>query len=221
MQPTTKTIHAAAPESDVRPLVTPIYETTTFVFENAEALKAYNEGRSTQYLYSRYGNPTVVAVERTLAALDGAEAGLLFSSGMAATASILMGLLSAGDEVICAAAIYGGTLHLLGDVLSRFGITTRFVSTEDLHHIDAVIGPQTKVVWFESPVNPTLRIVDVAKVAGDVRADLLVGHVRSATVGGLRTENTHPFRYRQWLFAQTGTLPSFDAIRDRLAFGTS
>ena len=170
MQPTTKTIHAAAPESDVRPLVTPIYETTTFVFENAEALKAYNEGRSTQYLYSRYGNPTVVAVERTLAALDGAEAGLLFSSGMAATASILMGLLSAGDEVICAAAIYGGTLHLLGDLLSRFGITTRFVSTEDLHHIDAVIGPQTKVVWFESPVNPTLRIVDVAKVAAGCRA---------------------------------------------------
>lgn len=169
-RPTTKTIHAAPPEFDVHPLVTPIYETTTFVFENAAALLAYNEGRSSQYLYSRYGNPTVVAVEKTLAALDGAESALLFSSGMAATASILLGLTSTGDEVICASAIYGGTLHLLHDLLARFGVTTRFVSIDDLHHVDRVIGPKTRIVWFESPVNPTLRIVDVRAVAAGCRA---------------------------------------------------
>ena len=166
----TRAIHAAPADLGVRPLVTPIYETTTFIFENAEALKAYNEGRSSQYLYSRYGNPTVVAVEKTLAALDGAEAALLCSSGMAATATTLMGLTAAGDEVICASAIYGGTLHLLHDLLSRFGVTTRFVSTDDLHQVERVIGTKTRVVWFESPVNPTLRIVDVRAVAAGCRA---------------------------------------------------
>src|SRR5262245_33241125 len=120
----------AAPDAAAHPLVAPIYETTTFVFENTAAVVAYNEGRSAQYLYSRYANPTVVAVERSLAALDGADAALLFSSGMAATATTLAALTNAGDEVICGAAVYGGTFHLLHDLLSRFGVTTRFVSIE-------------------------------------------------------------------------------------------
>lgn len=152
------------------PLTTPIFETTTYVFDNAAEVIAYNEGRSDKYLYSRYGNPTVAAVEQTLAALDGAEAALLFSSGMAATATTLVGHLSAGDEVLCAAAIYGGTLHLLHDLLSRFGITTRFVSAAELASLDRVISERTRVVWFESPTNPVLRCVDVAAVASACRA---------------------------------------------------
>lgn len=152
------------------PLTTPIFETTTYVFDNAAEVIAYNEGRSDKYLYSRYGNPTVAAVEQTLAALDGAAAALLFSSGMAATATTLVGHLSAGDEVLCAAAIYGGTLHLLHDLLSRFGITTRFVSAAELASLDRVISERTRVVWFESPTNPVLRCVDVAAVASACRA---------------------------------------------------
>jgi predicted glutamine amidotransferase len=73
-----------------------------------------------------------------------------------------------------------------------------------------------EVLMRRRPIDDSRAALDIAKVAGDVRADVLLGHVRNASVGGLRTENTHPFRYRQWLFAQTGTLPSFDAIRDRL-----
>ena len=118
------------------PLTTPIYETTTFVFDNAQEVVAYNEGRSNKYLYSRYTNPTVVAVEQKLAALDRAEAALLFSSGHGATATILMAHLKAGDEVVCGAAIYGGTLHLLQDLLARFGVTPRFVSLEELAEPD-------------------------------------------------------------------------------------
>jgi len=154
----------------VAPLTTPIYETTTYLFENAAEVVAFNEGRSAKYLYSRYGNPTVVAVETALAQLDRAEGALLFSSGMAATATTLIGLLKAGDEVVCASAIYGGTLHLLQDLLSKFGIVTRFASFEELSHVSSVLTERTRVVWFESPTNPTLRCVDIARVAEGCRS---------------------------------------------------
>jgi cystathionine beta-lyase/cystathionine gamma-synthase len=121
------------------------------------------------YLYSRYENPTIVAVEQKLAAVDGAEAALLFSSGMAAISTALFGLLTAGDEVVCSAAIYGGTFHIIEDLLPRFGITHRFVSLEDLANPARVLGPKTKMVWFESPINPTLRCVDVRVVADACR----------------------------------------------------
>ena len=152
------------------PLTLPIVETTTFVFENAAEVIAYNEGRSGKFLYTRYGNPTVAAVEASLARLDGAERALLCSSGMAASATTLIGHLRAGDEVVCAAAIYGGTLHLLQDLLSRFGIATRFVSMADLASVETAIGERTRVVWFETPTNPTLRCVDVRRVADGCRA---------------------------------------------------
>ena len=151
-------------------LTTPIYETTTFVFDSAEAVERYNQGKSEQYLYSRYENPTIVAVEEKLAASDGAEAALAFSSGMAATTNALLTLLAAGDEVVCSAAIYGGTLHLLADFLPKFDIRPRFVSLEELREPARVIGERTRVVWFESPINPTLRCIDVAAVAAACRA---------------------------------------------------
>ena len=121
--PATELIHAG--ETDLCaavPLTTPIYATTTFVFDAAEEVLAYNEGRSQKYLYSRYSNPTIVSVEKKLAAIDRAEAALAFSSGMGATATILMALVKAGDEIVCSSAIYGGTLHLLTDLLANFGI---------------------------------------------------------------------------------------------------
>jgi cystathionine beta-lyase/cystathionine gamma-synthase len=157
-------------DRDAEPLATPIYETTTFVFDSAEQVRAYNEGRSGRYLYSRYSNPTVVAVEETLARLEGADSALLFASGMAATSTALLALLQSGDEVVCSAAIYGGTLHLLDDLFPRYGIRPRFVSIEDLQDPARVIGDRTKVVWFESPINPTLRCVDIAAAASACRA---------------------------------------------------
>jgi cystathionine beta-lyase/cystathionine gamma-synthase len=158
------------PFREARPLMPPVYESTTFLFDNAAALRAFNEGRSTGYLYSRYGNPTVVAVERTLARLDGAESALLVASGMAATAAILLAHTRPGDEVVCGAAIYGGTLHLLTDFLATLGIEARFVDLEALTDPDRLFTARTRVVWFESPVNPTLRCVDIQAVADLCRA---------------------------------------------------
>jgi cystathionine beta-lyase/cystathionine gamma-synthase len=150
-------------------LTTPIYETSTFVFDSAADVERYQSGERPAYLYSRYENPTVVAVEEKLARLDGAEASLAFSSGMAATATALIGLLKSGDEVVCSAAIYGGTFHIIDDVLPRFGIERRFASLDELRSPENVIGSRTRVLWFESPINPTLRCVDVARVANACR----------------------------------------------------
>jgi cystathionine beta-lyase/cystathionine gamma-synthase len=152
------------------PSLTPaIYETSTFSMPSAAALQAYQAREREGYFYTRYDNPTVVGVEQKIASLDGGEAALLFSSGQAATTHTLLGLLKAGDEVVCSAAIYGGTHHLLTDLLPRLGIDHRFVPVEDLTKADRVIGPRTRLVWFESPINPTLRCVDVRAVAAMCR----------------------------------------------------
>ncbi|CAN5845183.1 PLP-dependent aspartate aminotransferase family protein [soil metagenome] len=161
---------AAGLSTDVQPLTTPIYETTTFVFDSAQEVRDYNEGRSGKYLYTRYGNPTVTAVERKLAKLELTGIALLFASGQAATTTALLGLLKAGDEIVCSSAIYGGTLHLIEDLLTKFGIRARFATLEELAQPDAVLSPATKLLWFESPINPTLRCVDIAAVAGACRA---------------------------------------------------
>jgi cystathionine beta-lyase/cystathionine gamma-synthase len=170
MRPATQIVQGSqGVNRDADPLTTPIYETTTFLFDSAEEVRAYNEGRSTKFLYSRYGNPTTVAVEKTIADVEGAEMAMLFASGMAATSTALLGLLKSGDEVVCSAAIYGGTLHLLADLFPHFGIGARFVTIEELRQPECVIGPKTKVVWFESPINPTLRCVDVAAIGAACR----------------------------------------------------
>jgi len=164
--PITEALHAGdGAWPDAAPLTTPIYATSTYLFANAAELEAYQQGKGHKYIYSRYANPTVQAVEKKVAALEGAESALLTSSGMAATATALFGLLQSGDEVVCSAAIYGGTLQVIAQQLSRFGVSARFVSLEQLARPESLCGSKTKVVWFESPINPTLRCVDVAAVA--------------------------------------------------------
>lgn len=168
--PDTTVLHLGEGASaEASPLTTPIYTATTFVFQNAAELEAYQRGGSSKYIYSRYANPTVEAAEAKLAALEGGEAALVTASGMAATATALFGLLRAGDELVSSAAIYGGTLHL-ADELARFGITTRYVSLEHLARPESLCGPRTRVVWFESPVNPSLQCVDIARVSTACRA---------------------------------------------------
>jgi cystathionine beta-lyase/cystathionine gamma-synthase len=168
--PTTEVIHLGeGAHPDATPLTVPVYTTTTFVFQNAAELEAYQAGKSGKYIYSRYANPTVQAAEQKLAALEGADAALVTSSGMAAAATALFGLLEAGQEVVCSAAIYGGTLQVMTKYLSHFGVAARFASLEDLADAGRFIGPKTRVLWFESPINPTLRCVDIARVAAACR----------------------------------------------------
>jgi len=164
-KPATDAIHRGeGVNPGANPLTLPIYETTTYVFERAADLLAYQEGRNQQFIYSRYSNPTVRGVEEKLAAIEGAEAALLLSSGMAAVTTAVLSATKAGDEVVCGSAIYGGTLHLLADLLSRFGIAARFVEPEALTD-PATYSASTRLAWFESPINPTLRCVDIAAVA--------------------------------------------------------
>ena len=170
MKPSTEIIRTAEAPEEATPLTTPIYETTTFLFENAQEVCDYNEGRSRKFLYSRYANPTVTAVERTIAALERAETALVLSSGQAATTTALLALCRAGDEIVCSSATYGGTFHLLADLLPKFGVTARFVSLEDLARPASILSESTRLVWFESPINPTLRCVDIAAVASACRA---------------------------------------------------
>ncbi len=171
MKRSTSLIRPKKPTDPAAPLIEPIYETTTYVFESAEQVRQYSEGALKKFLYSRYENPTVVAVEQRLAQAEDAAEALVFSSGMAATATALMALLKAGDEVVCSAAIYGGTLHLLHDLLSRFGITTRFATLDELQQPASLLGARTRLLWFESPINPTLRCLDIRAIAGACRAN--------------------------------------------------
>jgi cystathionine beta-lyase/cystathionine gamma-synthase len=167
--PTRLVQRATMPLAKVDSLTLPIYETTTFVFESAKDVCEYNEGKG-GYLYSRYENPTVVAVEQTLAAIEGADTAILFSSGQAATTTALLALVSAGDEVVCSAAIYGGTLHLLTEIFQRLGVKVRFERVDAFANPEKLLSDRTRVVWFESPINPTLRCIDIAAVAAACRA---------------------------------------------------
>lgn len=167
----TRLIHTAeGAQPHAAPLTTPTYETTTFLFDSTADLQAYIDGSTGKYLYSRYDNPSTHALEAKLAEAEQAEAAMVFGSGMGAIASTMLGLLSAGDEVLCSAAIYGGTFHLLQSFLPRFGITARLLELDALRDPTAAIGPRTKLVWFESPINPTLRCLDIARLAGACRA---------------------------------------------------
>lgn len=143
----------------------PIYETTTFLFDSADEVRRYQEGSVEKYLYSRYANPTIVVTEQKIAAVERAESALTFASGMAAVSTVLFTFLKPGDQIVCSAAIYGGTYRLIDEVVRRFGIDVRFATLEELAEPDSVITSRTSLCWFESPINPTLRCVDVRRVA--------------------------------------------------------
>jgi cystathionine beta-lyase/cystathionine gamma-synthase len=171
MKPATEAIYRSfVPPRDVEPLTTPIYETTTYVFDSAAQVKEYNEGGNAKYLYTRYGNPTIEAVEMKLARLEGGEQALVMSSGQAATACAVIGLLGAGDEIVCSAAIYGGTLHLLADFFTKLAVTVRFATLDELRSPERALSERTRVLWCESPINPTLRCLDLAAIAAACRA---------------------------------------------------
>jgi cystathionine beta-lyase/cystathionine gamma-synthase len=172
-QRSTRLIHTAEGAAPgARPLTTPIYATSTFVFDSAGSLQAHldDPDDTGTYIYSRYANPTSVSLEAKLAVAEEAEAALAFGSGMGAVSTTLLGLLSAGDEVVCSGSIYGGTLHLLQSLLPRFGITATFVDHEASRDPAHAFTGRTRVFWFESPTNPTLRCVDIARVAEACRA---------------------------------------------------
>jgi cystathionine beta-lyase/cystathionine gamma-synthase len=161
-------VHAGSPEGPNAPVTTPIVQSTTFRFESAQAVQDYARGDSGLYMYSRDENPTVRAAESAVAALEGGESCVLFGSGMGAMTAALMAFTSAGDEVVAATALYGGTYKLLRDILSRFGVRARMAEPSAL--IDEVARGGARICVFESPNNPTLRVADIAAVARACKA---------------------------------------------------
>src|SRR3984957_4291453 len=141
---------------------TTISRTATFTFANTEELKQWADGKSSAYIYTRYGNPTLAVAEEKIARLEGGEAALVTASGMAAISSALLAVLKAGDEVIATQALYGGSYRLMRDIFPRMGIVVRHVDT-DLAGIERLVNPRTKALYVETPSNPTLRLVDLRK----------------------------------------------------------
>jgi cystathionine beta-lyase/cystathionine gamma-synthase len=159
----TLAIHAGEERFHVgAPVGVPIARTANFTFKSTEEMKLWAEGKSSAYIYTRYGNPTLAIAEQKLAALERAEAAIVTASGMAAISSSLLAVLKAGDEVISTPQLYGGTYRLMRDVLPRCGITVRHVEP-DLAGIERLAGPRTKALYIETPSNPTLRLVDLRK----------------------------------------------------------
>ncbi|MGA7919047.1 MAG: aminotransferase class I/II-fold pyridoxal phosphate-dependent enzyme [Candidatus Acidiferrales bacterium] len=141
---------------------TSIARTSNFTFASTEEMKRWAEGKSSAYIYTRYGNPTLTIAEEKIAALEGAEAAIVTASGMAAISNALLSLLKSGDEVIATRALYGGSYRMMRDIFPRMGIVVRHVET-DLAGIERLVSPRTKALYIETPTNPTLRLVDLQK----------------------------------------------------------
>jgi cystathionine gamma-lyase len=159
----TRAIHAGQePDPVTGAIMTPIYQTSTYVQDGPGGHKGYE--------YSRTGNPTRTALEACIAALEGGAHGLCFASGCAATSAVIM-CLSAGDHVVAADDLYGGTFRLFDKVFSRLGITFSFVDMTDVENTKKAITDNTKLIWVETPTNPMLKLVDIkatVAAAGDI-----------------------------------------------------
>ena len=154
-------IHAGdGPETRFGAISVPIYQTSTFAFEDV--------GKTRGYDYSRTANPTRKVLEDTIAQLEGGKAGFAFATGMAAAATVIH-LLQVGDHVISGDDVYGGTYRLFQDVMPNFGLEFTFLRMDSRQKIEAAIKPNTRMIWMETPSNPLLNIVDVEMVADIAR----------------------------------------------------
>jgi O-succinylhomoserine sulfhydrylase len=154
-----------------------LYLTSSFVFENAAQAAARFGNQEPGNIYSRFTNPTVKVFEDRLAALEGAECCIATASGMSAILACVMGLLKAGDHVLCSAAVFGATVQLLGTIMKRFGLETTFVSGPDPEKWQTAVRPETRMLYLETPSNPTIEIYDIgafSRVAKRARALLVV-----------------------------------------------
>ena len=158
------------------PLTTPIYQTSTFeVTDSEQQLRA----TSTDMFYTRYGNPTNTVAERAVADLEGADAALLYASGMNAITTSVLALLKSGDHIVAQRDIYGGATKFLSQWLPRLGIETSFVDTTEYDQHERAIRPNTRLLYLESPTNPTLRVVDLKKVTALARQHNLITFIDS------------------------------------------
>jgi cystathionine beta-lyase/cystathionine gamma-synthase len=165
--PQTESVHGGATlDKRNAPLTQPIYQTSTFqVTDSEQQLRATH----TDMFYTRYGNPTHTAAEARIAELEGVEAALLFASGMNAITTSILALVKAGDHIVAQRDIYGGVTKFLSTWLPRLDVETTFVDTTDYEQHERAVRPNTKLLYLESPTNPTLRVVDLRRAVGIAR----------------------------------------------------
>ncbi|KPK68528.1 methionine gamma-lyase [candidate division WOR_3 bacterium SM23_60] len=162
----TKIVHGGQhPDKETGALSPPIYQTSTFAFRDADHGARLFKQEEEGYIYTRLGNPTIKLLARKIALLESTEAGLIFASGMAAEFNTVVTHAEAGEHIISDSIIYGGTFGLFKNVLPRLGIEVTFVDTTDYDKLSSAIKKNTRLIFIETPANPTLKIVDIAKCA--------------------------------------------------------
>lgn len=173
----TRQIHTGKVKNAAGSLCDPIYQTSTFEFESVEQGGARFAGQENGYIYSRLGNPTVAAVEAKMASLEGGEAAVAAASGMGAISSALWSAVTSGDNIIANETLYGCTYALLNHGMTKFGVSSKLIDLSCIDTLKQALDEHTRVVYFESPCNPTMQVLDIeliAKTAHEYNPDILV-----------------------------------------------
>jgi methionine-gamma-lyase len=160
-----KLIHAGHRADPTGAVTVPIYQTSTFAFRDAQHGAALFAGQEDGYIYTRIGNPTIHALEESVAELENGCGGIATSSGMGAVSTLYLALLSAGAHMVSTASVYGPSRGLMENQFSRFGVESTYVDTSDLSQVRDALRPHTKLVYLETPANPTMQLTDIEKVA--------------------------------------------------------
>jgi methionine-gamma-lyase len=169
--PHTRAIHAGFEPSEHRGAVSvPIYQSSTFAFPSAEEGAGRFAGRTDGLIYTRLGNPTTRALEEAVAALEGGCGAVATATGMAAVTTVLLALLRQNDHVVSTRPLYGATGSLIANRLSRLGVASTFVPATELHAIERAVRPETRLIYIETPANPTLDLVDIEGAAAIARS---------------------------------------------------
>ena len=161
----TKLVHAGIPDDAHGSVVTPIYQTSTFAFRDAQQGANRFAGTEGGYIYTRIGNPTTVALEENVAQLENGFGATAMASGMGAVSTVYLALLSAGDHIVSTDSVYGPSRGLMEKHMSRFGVASSYVDTSDLANLRAAMRPNTKLVYIETPSNPAMSVTDIAAAA--------------------------------------------------------
>ncbi len=178
----TKAIHGTKLHPYKGPVSLPIYQTSTFRFDSSDDAIRYANGDTSVYVYSRYHNPTVHDVEEKIALMEEGEAAALFASGMAAISTTVLAFVHAGEEIVSTPALYGGTYRFFRDTLPDSAIAVRYIDRNDLSSLGKRITKKTRLVYFETPTNPTLDIVDIGSIVAHVKKAEKKYHTRILTM---------------------------------------
>ncbi|MBZ5510194.1 MAG: PLP-dependent aspartate aminotransferase family protein [Acidobacteriia bacterium] len=160
-----KLIHAGHRADPTGAINVPIYQTSTFAFRDAQHGAALFAGQEDGYIYTRIGNPTIRALEESVAELENGCGGIATSSGMGAVSTLYVALLSAGAHMVSTASVYGPSRGLVENHFSRFGVESTYLDTSDLARVRDALRPETKLVYVETPSNPTMQLTDIAQVS--------------------------------------------------------